>query len=66
METSNIPANTALELFHLFSKVKNEHDIRRVQGGTVLDDTLPEVQRFLESRSMQVQLYMYTLLSQHV
>lgn len=52
-------ADTAQELLRLFSRVKNEHDINLLQKGTTLDDTLPEVQKFIESRSMQVQLYMY-------
>ena len=39
-------------------RVKNEHDIKRLQAGTVLDDSLPEVKKFLQDRTMQMQLYM--------
>jgi hypothetical protein len=54
-------ADTTQELFHLFSTVRNESDIEILQKGTILDDSLQEVQTFLESRVMNMQLYMYYL-----
>jgi hypothetical protein len=50
--------NTPQELFRLFSKIKNEHEISVLQKGTVLDDTLEDVQAFITSRAMQMQLVM--------
>lgn len=51
-------ADSTQELFHLFSVVKVEGDIAVLQKGTILDDSLPNVQAFIESRSMQMQLLM--------
>jgi hypothetical protein len=50
--------NTTQELLRLFSTVKSESDIEALQKGTILDDSLPDVQRFLENRVMIMQLYM--------
>lgn len=54
--TAMMLGNTPQELFQLFSKVKNEHDISVLQKGTVLDDTLEDVQAFISSRVMLMQL----------
>jgi hypothetical protein len=51
-------ADSTQELLRLFQKVKIDKDIRSLQKGTILDDTLPDVQAFLESRNMQMQLHM--------
>ena len=51
-------ADTTQELYRLFSTAKTENDIRSLQQGTLLDDSLPDVQAFLKSRSMLMQLLM--------
>jgi hypothetical protein len=51
-------ADTPQALLRLFSTVRNESDIEALQKGTILDDSLPDVQKFLESRVMVMQLYM--------
>jgi hypothetical protein len=56
--TTMMLGNTPQELFRLFSKIKNEHEISVLQKGTVLDDTLEDVQAFITSRAMQMQLVM--------
>jgi hypothetical protein len=51
-------ADTTQELLRLFAGVKSENDIEAFQKGTILDDTMPDVKTFLESRVMFLQLYM--------
>ena len=53
---SHCLADTIQELLRLFSAVKVEDDIAMLQKRTLLDDNLPDVQAFIESRSMQAQL----------
>ena len=54
--TAMMLGNAPQEFFQLFSKIENEHDISVLQKGTVLDDTLEDIQAFISSRGMQMQL----------
>ena len=60
---SHCLADPIQELLRLFSVVKVEGDIAVLQKRTILDDDLPDVQAFIESRSMQVQLLMWDHMS---
>lgn len=55
---SHCLADTIQELLRVFSAVRVEGDIVVLQKRTILDDDLPDVQAFIESRSMQLQLLM--------
>jgi hypothetical protein len=50
--------DTLQTLSLLYSEVKTERDIFRLQQGSILDDSIPDVQKFLETRTVQVQPYM--------
>ena len=54
----SLVAQTLLEYFNLFLNVRNKAEITTIQKGTILDDTLPDVQAFLNSRVMLLQLFM--------
>lgn len=55
--------DTTQELLRLFSSVRSESDIDTFQKGTILDDEMPGVKNFLESRVMFLQHYLYVLMS---